>query len=91
MEQRYRKIEDQTPWPGLPKVKISKLGNMLSKLVLLNRIKDGGLGAEPPAAGGYGGSRGKLSAAGRFFKKKLFQCHWITFRSCLKPFEKRNI
>ena len=45
---------------------------MLSKLVLLNRIKDGGLGAEPPAAGGYGGSRGKLSAAGRFFKKKLF-------------------
>ena len=70
MEQRYRKIEDQTPWPGLPKVKISKLGNMLSKLVLLNRIKDGGLGAEPPAAEGYGSSRGKLSAAGRFFKKK---------------------
>ena len=56
MEQIYRRMEDQTPWLGLPEVKkvkiMSKLGDVLSKLVLLNRIKDGVLGAEPPAAGG---------------------------------------
>ena len=30
----------------------------------------------------------KLSAAGRFMEKKLFQCHWITFCTCFKAFEK---
>ena len=91
MEQRYSRTEDQTPWPGLPKVKMSKLEDVLSKQVPLNRIKGGGLGAEPLAVGGYGGFVAKLSAAGQFLEKKLFQCRWITFRTCLKPFEKKQI
>ena len=46
MKQRYRKMEDQKPWPGYsrhqdvadwrrlePKVKLSELGDALSKLV----------------------------------------------------------
>ena len=37
------------------KVKLSKLENALSELVQLKRITDQGLGAEPSAAGGYGG------------------------------------
>ena len=31
------------------------LGDVLSKMVLLKRITDGALKAEPPAAGGFGG------------------------------------
>ena len=38
---------------------MSDLGDVLSKLVYSKRIIDGGLGAEPPAAGGYGGFGGK--------------------------------
>ena len=33
---------------------MSNLGDELSELVLLKRITNGDLGAEPPAAGGYG-------------------------------------
>ena len=33
MEQGYRRMESQTPWPGLPKVKMSKLRDVLSKPV----------------------------------------------------------
>ena len=33
---------------------------------VLKRITDGGLGAEPPAAGGYGGLGAKPPAARRF-------------------------
>ena len=32
---------------------MSKLGDVVSKLVQLKRITDGGLGAEPPAAGQF--------------------------------------
>ena len=42
---------------------------------VLKRIIDGGLGADPPAAGGYGGLEAKPPAAGQFLKfleKKLF-------------------
>ena len=51
MGQRYRKTEDQKPWPGFsrnqsfaeerglePKVKLFKLGDALCKLVYLERI-----------------------------------------------------
>ena len=34
---------------------MSNLRDVLGKLVELKRITDGGLGAEPPAAGSYGG------------------------------------
>ena len=37
-----------------------KLGDVLRKLEELKRITDGGLGAEPPAAGGCGGLEAKL-------------------------------
>ena len=60
-------MEDQKPWLGFsrnqdfaegrgltPKVKMSELGDALSKLMQLKRITDGGLGAESPVAGGYG-------------------------------------
>ena len=80
MGRRYRKMEDQKPWPvflrnqdfaegrGLtPKVKMSELRDELSKLVQLKRITDGGLEAAPPAYGGYGGLGAKPLVAGRFF------------------------
>ena len=65
MGQKYRRIEDQKPWPSLAlnqnfaqrrglkaslKVKTSELGNALSEVVSLKR--NGCLGAEPQAAGG---------------------------------------
>ena len=87
--QRYHKTEDQKPWPGFsrnqdfaeerglePIVKLSKSGDALSKVVYLTHIANGGLGTEPPAAGGYGGVGAKPPAAARFFvffeKKSCF-------------------
>ena len=42
-------------------------GNVLSKLVLLKGITDGGLRAGAPAAGGFRGLGAKPPATGRFF------------------------
>ena len=53
-------------------MKISKFGDVLSKLVQLNRFKDGGLGAELPASGSFGALGAKPPAAGKFWKKKAF-------------------
>ena len=61
---------------GLNPPKKFKLGRVMSKVVCLKRIIDGGLWAEPPATGGYGGLVAKLPAKWRFFvifwKKQLF-------------------
>ena len=46
---------------------VCKLGEVLSKVVLLKRITDEGLGAELPAAGGYGGLGAKPPPAWQFF------------------------
>ena len=60
MGQKYRKTEDQKPWPGFsrnqnfakerglePKVKMSESGEAFEyKLVYLKHITDGGLGAK---------------------------------------------
>ena len=49
------------------------------------------MGAEPPAAGGYGGLGAKPPAAGRFLKvfgKKIFKSHWITFCTSSEPFQR---
>ena len=46
---------------------MSKLGDVLRKLVQLKRITDGGLGADPPAAGGYESLGAKFPAAEQFF------------------------
>ena len=65
---------------------ILKLGNVVSKLVLLKHITNGA-----PAAGGYGslhagGYGGPV--AGRFFgKNSYFNAIWITFRTFSEPFE----
>ena len=55
-------------------MKMSKLEDVLSKLVLLKRVTDGGLGAKPPAMGwsyglyaGYGYLVARPPAPGRFF------------------------
>ena len=53
---------------------MSKLGDVLSKLVYLKRITDGHLGAEP-------------QAAGDFLKKIAFLMPWITIRTFSEPFE----
>ena len=46
---------------------------------------------EPPAAEGSGGLGSKPQATGQFFlEKKLFQCHWITFRTYSQPYERSN-
>ena len=50
--------------------------------MLLKDIKDGDLGAGPPAVGGFGGLGVKPPAVGRFFvifwKKKLLKCRLTT-------------
>ena len=45
-------MKDQKLLSRLPKlkVKMSKLGDVLSKLMLLKRITEGGLGVKPPEA-----------------------------------------
>ena len=45
-------------------IDLTNLG--VEKASVLKRITDGGLGAEPPAAGGYGCLGAKPPAAGRF-------------------------
>ena len=49
MGQKYCRTKDQKPLSGLSKlkVKMSKLGDELSKLVLLKRITDGAWGRSP--------------------------------------------
>ena len=62
MGQRYRRMYDQKPWPGLAlneefskerslnqklKMKICKLGDVCKQTSLLKRITDGGLGPKP--------------------------------------------
>ena len=51
---------------------MSKLGDVLSKLVLLNRFKDRDLGMEPPASGGNGGLGAKPLATGKFWEKESY-------------------
>ena len=65
--QRYRRMYDQKPWPGLalneefskgralkPKVmKIRKLGDVCKQTSLLKRIPDGGLGPKPQLLGNF--------------------------------------
>ena len=58
-------------------MQISNFGDVLIKVVYLKRSTDGGVRAQPPAAGGFGGLGAKPPAVGRFFaifleKKKLF-------------------
>ena len=66
MGQNYHRMEDQKPWPNWAleqnfaegkklerkpkKLKMSNLRDVLSKVIQLKQITDGGLGAEPPAA-----------------------------------------
>ena len=73
-------MDDQKPWHGFsrkqdfaegiglePKVKMSELGDALSKLELLKRVTDGGLWAELLAAGGYEGLGAKPQPLGDVF------------------------
>ena len=48
---------------------MSKLGDVLSKLISLDRFQDGVLGAEPPAFRDYGGWRRSPQPLGNFWKK----------------------
>ena len=66
-KQRYRRMYDQKPWPGLalneefskgraikPKVmKICKSGDVCKQTSLLKRITDGGLGPKPLLLGNF--------------------------------------
>ena len=47
-------------------MQMSNLGEVCEYASVLKRTTDGGLGAEPPAAGGYGGLGAKPPAAGQF-------------------------
>ena len=55
---------------------MSKLGDVLSKLVQIKRITNGGLGVQPPAAGDYECLGAKPSTTRQFFvifwKKSYF-------------------
>ena len=64
MGQRYCRTKDQKPLSGLPKLKVKmyKLEDVLSKLVLLKRITDGG--------GGGGVGCEALRSWAIFFEKK---------------------
>ena len=48
-------------------MQISNFGDVLREVVYLKRSTNGGLGAEPPAARGFGGFGAKPTAVGRFF------------------------
>ena len=78
MGQRYRRMYDQKPWPGLAlneefskgrnlnqklKMKICKLGAVCKQTSLLKRITDGGLGPKPQLLGNF---------FAIFLEKKLF-------------------
>ena len=78
MGQRYRRMYDQKPWPGLAlnkkfskgkslnqklKMKICKLGDVCKQTSLLKRITDGGLGPKPQLLGNF---------FCNFLEKKLF-------------------
>ena len=74
---------------------MSNLGDVLSKLVYSNiSVTDGGLRAEPTAAGGYKGLGAKPPAAGRFLyvfgKKRYFNpigSHFARVYSHLKELD----
>ena len=57
---------------------MSNLEDVLSKLVYSNVSQTGAGGGTP--------SRWAIFVS--FWKKKLFKSHWITFRTCSKPFQK---
>ena len=59
-------------WNQKLQMKISKLGDLCKQSSLFKRITDGYLGTKPPVVGRFFGIK----------KKKLFWCHWVTFRSC---------
>ena len=67
-------MKNQTPWPRLTKVKMSKLGDVLSKRLILNHIKNGCLGDLPPKKKqeAMGVLEAKLLPAGRFLEKSYF-------------------
>ena len=48
-------------------MQISNFENVLRNLVQPKPITDGGLGAGPPAAGGFGGLGAKPPAVGQYF------------------------
>ena len=64
----------------------------MEKVSVLKRYTDGGLGAEPPGAGGYMGvwrqSPQPLGNFCKFLEKKLFKSLWITFRTSSQPLER---
>ena len=73
---------------------MSKVRDVLSKLLLLKRVTDGSLGAEPPAAGDYGDLGAKPSTAGQvfvvFWKKSYFNAtgsHFARVQSHLEELE----
>ena len=76
-------------------MQISNFGNKLRKLVQLKCITDGGLGAGPPAAGGFGGLEAKPPAFGQFFcnfleRKRYFnaiESHFASVQSHLKALD----
>ena len=75
-------------------MQIRNFGNVLRKPVYLKRITDGGLGAGPPAAGGFGGLGAKPPAVKRFFvsfwKKSYFnaiESHFAHVLSHLKALD----
>ena len=75
-------------------LKISPLfGSVLSTPFQLKRIIKGGLGIEPAAAKGHGGTRAKPPATGQFLcfsaKDICFCAIWITFRRFLEPHKKK--
>ena len=88
MRTRYRKMEDQKPWPGFshnqdfaegkgltPKVKMPELEEALSKLELLKRIIDGvwGQSPQPPEAMGVWRQRPQpLGNFLQFFRKNRY-------------------
>ena len=72
-------------------MQISNFGNVLRKLVYLKCITDRGLGAKPPAAGGFEGLGAKPPAVGQYFvifwKKSYFNAigsHSQVFRAIWK-------
>ena len=70
MGQRYCRMEDKKQLSGLPKLKSEKVKS--GRRTVTQTFHRPGSGAEPPAAGGFGGLESKPPKAEQFIKKQAY-------------------
>ena len=90
--QRYRRMEDQKSWPGLPKIKSKnvKIGRSASEVVY-SSVSQTGIWGGAPAAGGFWDVGAKAPKAARFLENQAisnaFGTHSGRVQSYLKELD----